>query len=54
MENPVVLLAILGAFLLILAIGGIIADYILPHIEPLNRFINSLPMMLEEEEFDGE
>lgn len=54
MEDPVVLLAVLSAFLWILAIGGIVADYILPRIEPLDRFINSLPMMQQEEGFDGQ
>ncbi len=54
MEDPVALLAFLSAFLWTLAIGGIIADYVLPRIEPLNRFINSLPMMQQEEGFDGQ
>lgn len=52
-EDPVVLLAFLCAFLLVLALCGVIADYVLPRIKPLNRFINSLPMMREEEEIDG-
>lgn len=38
------LLILMGMFA-VLAIGGLISDYILPHIEPLNRFIDSLPMM---------
>lgn len=45
-------LAILSAFILVLGIGGLIADYIFPHIGPLRRWIDSLPMLEgEEEEF---
>lgn len=40
------LLILVGLFA-ILTIGGLIADYIFPHIEPLNRFIDSLPMMVD-------
>ena len=43
-------LMILFWFLIILGIGGIIADYIFPHIKPLNDFIDSLPLMADEEE----
>ncbi len=42
-EDPVVCLAILGAFLLILGVGGIVADYVLPRIPFLKRYIDSLP-----------
>lgn len=38
-------LAMLSVFLFILAIGGFVADYIFPHIKPLQRYIDSLPMM---------
>ena len=38
------LLILMGLFA-VLAIGGLITDYIFPHIEPINRFIDSLPMM---------
>lgn len=41
-------LAILAGFLFVLAICGFVADYILPHIGPLNRFIDGLPMMVDE------
>lgn len=41
------LLILMGLFA-ILAIGGLISDYILPHIEPINRFIDSLPMMQDD------
>lgn len=40
-------LIILAAYLGILAIGGIISDYIFPKIPPLVRYIDSLPMMQE-------
>lgn len=43
-------LIILFWFLIILGISGIIADYIFPHIKPLNDFIDSLPMMVDDEE----
>lgn len=43
-------LAILAGYLLILALGGVVADYILPHIRPLERWINTLPMMNSEQE----
>ena len=35
----------LGIFLVLLGIGGIFADYILPRIPWLNRFVNNLPML---------
>lgn len=38
-------LCILAVYLCILALGGLIADYVLPHIRPLEQFINSLPIM---------
>lgn len=43
-------LAIFSVFMLILGIGGLIADYVFPHIGPLQRWIDSLPMMDDEEE----
>lgn len=38
-------LGIIAVLLWVFAICGVVADYILPHIEPLERFISSLPMM---------
>lgn len=38
-------LMILTGYMIVLAIGGFVADYIFPHIEPLNDFIDSLPIM---------
>lgn len=40
-------LAIMAVYLLILGIGGIVADYIFPHIKPLNDYVNKL---MEEKE----
>lgn len=45
-------LLILAGFLVILGVGGLISDYIFPHIKPLNDFIDKLPMMAEFEEND--
>lgn len=45
-------LSIFSAYMWILVIGCLIADYILPHIAPLARYIDSLPMM--QEDADGE
>lgn len=38
-------LMILAGLLAVLTVGGLVADYIFPCIEPINRFIDSLPMM---------
>lgn len=38
-------LLLISVFLIILGIGGFIADYIFPHIGPLQRYIDSLPML---------
>lgn len=39
---------IFGAFLLILAVGGFIADYIFPLIPPLERWINERAEQMED------
>lgn len=31
--------------MLVLGVGGFIADYIFPHVKPLARYIDDLPMM---------
>lgn len=43
MDSFVILLIYIGIFDLILFIGGILSDYILPKIKPLMRHIDSLP-----------
>lgn len=41
-------LCILAGYLLVLALGGIISDYVFPHIRPLMGYINTLPMLDDE------
>lgn len=41
--EAVVGLGILSAFLAVLGIGGLIADYVFPHIPFIQRFLDSLP-----------
>lgn len=43
-------LMIFTGYMIVLAIGGFVADYIFPYIKPLNDFIDSLPMMADYEE----
>ena len=49
LDAAVVFLFYVAAILLTLGIGGLVADYIFPHIKPLERFLDSLPMMDDEE-----
>ena len=49
-ENLLILLIYMFPFLLVLSIGGIVADYILPHIPFINRWLESLPDFDDEEE----
>ena len=41
--EAVVALGLLSAFLLVLGIGGLIADYVFPHTPFIERFLDSLP-----------
>jgi hypothetical protein len=50
MEDLIILLVFMSVWCFILAIGGLIADYIFPHIKPLNRWLDSLPDYEEDEE----
>lgn len=50
MGEAVVGLIILSVFLGILGIGGLIADYIFPHIPFIRRYLDSLPDYEEDEE----
>ena len=52
MEDLIILLAEIGTLCGILAVGGLVADYILPHIPAVERFINSLPLMQDDEDQD--
>lgn len=41
--EAVVALGLLSVFLLVLGVGGLIADYVFPHIPFIERFLDSLP-----------
>ena len=43
MSDLVIFLGYMAAILLILGIGGLIADYVFPHIPFIERLIDSLP-----------
>ena len=49
LDELVVSLMLLAAFLLILSIGCIIADYVFPRIPFIQRWLNSLPDWEEED-----
>ena len=49
MDDLVIFLGYTAAILLILGIGGLIADYVFPHIPFIERFIDSLPEWDDEE-----
>lgn len=49
MSDLVIFLGYMAAILLILGIGGLIADYVFPHIPFIERFIDSLPEWDDEE-----
>ena len=42
-DEAIIWLAVFAAYMGILGIGGIVADYIFPRIPPLCRWIDSLP-----------
>lgn len=50
MDDLIVFLIYITGIFLVLAACGFCADYILPHIKPLNLYIDSLPMMADEED----
>jgi len=41
-------LCILAVYLFILGLGGLIADYVFPRIRPLEKFVESLPIMWDD------
>ena len=49
MDDLAIFLGYTSAILLILGIGGLIADYVFPHIPFNERFIDSLPEWDDEE-----
>lgn len=48
MEDCIVCLGIFGGFLLVLTVGGFIADYVFPLIPVLNRWIRSRAEQMED------
>lgn len=50
MGEAVVALIILSVFLGVLGIGGLIADYIFPHIPFIQNYLDSLPDYEDDEE----
>lgn len=48
-SDLVLFLGYTAAILLILGIGGLIADYVFPHIPFIERYIDSLPEWDDEE-----
>lgn len=54
MDDLIVTLGLFAAYLLILSVGGLVADYVFPHIGPLVRWIDTLPLMREETEVPDE
>lgn len=49
-EEAVVDLIILAGFLVLLGVGGLIADYVFPHIPFIQRYLDSLPDYEDDEE----
>ena len=49
LDAAVVFLLYMAGILLVLCVGGLVADYIFPRIWPLERFLDRLPMMDDEE-----
>ena len=49
MDDLLIFLGYTAAILLILGIGGLVADYVFPHIPFIERFIDSLPEWDDEE-----
>lgn len=43
---------IFAGFLVVLGVGGLIADYVFPHIPPLQRWLDSLPEWDDEEDYE--
>ena len=49
MDDLAIFLGYTSSILLFLGIGGLIADYVFPHIPFIERFIDSLPEWDDEE-----
>lgn len=48
--EAVVGLALMAGFLAVLGVGGLVADYVFPHIPFIQRYLDSLPDWDDEEE----
>lgn len=48
--EAVVAMGLLSGFLLVLGVGGLIADYVFPHIPFIEKYLDSLPYWEDEEE----
>lgn len=49
-EEGVICLGILCIYLLVLAAGCLIADFVLPHIRPIEKYLEGLPEFDDDEE----
>lgn len=49
-EEGVICLGIFGVILLTFAVGGLIADFVLPHIRPIEQYLENLPELDDDEE----
>lgn len=49
-DEAVVNLLLLAGFLIVLGVGGLVADYVFPHIPFIQRYLDSLPDWDDEEE----
>ena len=47
-------LAILSVYFVLIGLGGIVADYILPHIYLLDRYFDTLPEWEDDAEYSAE
>lgn len=49
-DEAVVNLLLLAGLLIVLGVGGLVADYVFPHIPFIQRYLDSLPDWDDEEE----
>lgn len=52
LEGLLIAAIYLAPFLLVLCIGGLIADYVFPHIPFIQRFLESLPEWEDDDEYE--
>ncbi len=51
-ENLLIVFLYVTAFVAALVVGGVFSDYIIPHIKPLERWLESLPAGKEDDDDD--